>query len=98
MPAQPAPAVEALPQIRAVLSRIIELAAECAQRKPLAAFDALRGTSHIGHRQFAAADSRADEAVRLLAIELRKVADSLSAAIASPAGDERTPPAPQEST
>ena len=69
------------PEQHAAMSRLIELAAECAQRKPLQAFVHLTDATHIGHRQFAAAHSEADDAVRILAIELRKVWDSLRTAV-----------------
>jgi hypothetical protein len=49
---------------------IYTVAADLAQRKPLAAFDELAVASHIGHRQFARAYARADESVRLLACKL----------------------------
>jgi hypothetical protein len=78
------------PEQHAAMSRLIELAAECAQRKPLQAFVHLTDATHIGHRQFAAAHSEADDAVRILAIELRKVWDSLRTPAAAPA----TPAAP----
>jgi len=78
------------PEQHAAMSRLIELAAECAKRKPLQAFVHLTDATHIGHRQFAAAHSEADDAVRILAIELRKVWDSLRTPAAAPA----TPAAP----
>lgn len=59
------------------IGRLVNLAAQCAQRKPLLALEPLTEASHIGHRQFARAYAGADEAVRLLAIELRRVADAL---------------------
>lgn len=59
------------------VGRLVNLAAECAQRKPLRALEPLTEVSHIGHRQFGRAYAGADEAVRLLAIELRRVADAL---------------------
>jgi hypothetical protein len=62
---------------RAEIGRLVNLAAECAQRKPLRTLEPLTGVSHIGHRQFGRAYAGADEAVRLLAIELRRVADAL---------------------
>ena len=62
---------------RADVGRLVNLAAECAQRKPLRDLEPLTEASHIGHRQFARAYAGADEAVRLLAIELRRVADAL---------------------
>lgn len=62
---------------RAVVGRLINLAAQCARREPLGAFDSLTEAKHIGHRQFASAYAEAHEAVVLLSIELRRVADAL---------------------
>ena len=59
------------------IGQLLNLAADCAQRKPLRSLEPLTEASHIGHRQFARAYAGADEAVRLLAIELRRVADAL---------------------
>lgn len=82
------------PEQHAAMSRLIELAAECAQRKPLQAFVHLTDATHIGHRQFAAAHSEADDAVRILAIELRKVWDSLRTPTAAPAAQPAPAPVP----
>lgn len=82
------------PEQHAAMSRLIELAAECAQRKPLQAFVHLTDATHIGHRQFAAAHSEADDAVRILAIELRKVWDSLRTPAAAPAAQPAPAPVP----
>jgi hypothetical protein len=59
------------------IGRLVNLAADCAQRKPLRSLEPLTESILIGHRQFARAYNGADEAVRLLAIELRRVADAL---------------------
>ncbi len=59
------------------IGRLVNLAADCAQRKPLTSLAPLTVASHIGHRQFGIAYAGADEAMRQLAIELRRVADAL---------------------
>ncbi len=59
------------------LGAIVNVAAELAQRKPLAAFDPLTQASHIGHRQMAQAYAQADETTRLLAIKLADAARAL---------------------
>ncbi len=74
-----AAAWEASPDERGPRYKIMEIAAELAQRKPIAAFCHLEDNTHIGHRQFRGAFDMADEACRLLAIRLRDALDALSA-------------------
>src|SRR5574343_515074 len=62
---------------RAAVGRLINLAADCAQRKPLRGLEPLTEVTHIGHRQFARAYEQVDEAVRKLACDLRDAADAL---------------------
>ena len=62
---------------RAAVGRLINLAADCAQRKPLRGLEPLTEVTHIGHRQFGRAYALADEAVRQLACDLRDAADAL---------------------
>lgn len=62
---------------REAMGKLIQLAAECAQRKPLRGLEPLTEVTHIGHRQFGRAYAEADESVRLLACALRDVADAL---------------------
>lgn len=62
---------------RAAVGRLINLAAECAQSKPLRGMEPLTEVAHIGRRQFGRAYAQADEAVRKLACDLRGVADAL---------------------
>ena len=62
---------------RVVVGRLINLAADCAQRKPLRGLEPLTEATHIGHRQFGRAYELADEAVRQLACDLCGVADAL---------------------
>lgn len=75
---------------REALAALMVIAAECAQRKPLRGFEELTEATHIGHRQFGRAHEQADEAVRMLAVRLRAVFDTLAAALA-------TQPAPPSS-
>lgn len=62
---------------RAAIGRLINLAADCAMRRPLRALEPLTEVTHIGHRQFGRAYEQADEAVRQLACDLRAAADAL---------------------
>lgn len=55
---------------RVAVGAIVKVAAALAQRKPLEAFVAFDDATHIGHRQFGRAYSRADEDTRLLAVKL----------------------------
>lgn len=71
-----APAEQAEPY-----GKLIQLAAAFAQRLPLRSFDALSESTHIGHRQFGRAYAAADEEMRLAAIKLRDIADSLHAVV-----------------
>ena len=68
---------------RQALAALMGLAAECAQRKPLRAFEDFTEATHIGHRQFGRAYERADEDVRMLAVRLRAVFDALAPALAA---------------
>ena len=68
---------------REALAALMVIAAECAQRKPLRGFEELTEATHIGHRQFGRAHEQADEAVRMLAVRLRAVFDTLAAALAT---------------
>lgn len=52
------------------IGAIVNVAAALAQRKPLGAFCELEDATHIGHRQFSRAYSKADEETRLLAVKL----------------------------
>jgi hypothetical protein len=62
---------------RAAVGTIVNVAAALAQRKPLGAFCELEDCTHIGHRQFGRAYSKADEATRLLAVKLADAARAL---------------------
>ena len=68
---------------REALAALMVIAAECAQRKPLRGFEELTEAIHIGHRQFGRAHEKADEDVRMLAVRLRAVFDTLAAALAT---------------
>jgi len=68
---------------REALAALMVIAAECAQRKPLRGFEELTEATHIGHRQFGRAHEKADEDVRMLAVRLRAVFDTLAAALAT---------------
>lgn len=68
---------------REALAALMVIAAECAQRKPLRGFEELTEAIHIGHRQFGSAHEKADEDVRMLAVRLRAVFDTLAAALAT---------------
>ena len=68
---------------REALAALMAIAAECAQRKPLRGFEELTEATHIGHRQFRRAHEQADEDVRMLAVRLRAVFDTLAAALAT---------------
>ena len=77
---------------REALAALMVIAAECAQRKPLRGFEELTEATHIGHRQFGRAHEQADEDVRMLAVRLRAVFDTLAAALATqPAQPSATP-------
>lgn len=68
---------------REALAALMVIAAECAQRKPLRGFEELTEATHIGHHQFGRAHEKADEAVRMLAVRLRAVFDTLAASLAT---------------
>ena len=76
---------------REALAALMVIAAECAQRKPLRGFEELTEATHIGHRQFGRAHEQADEAVRMLAVRLRAVFDTLAAALAAQAAQPTCP-------
>lgn len=63
--------------LNGVRNTLVQLAADCAQRKPLRGLEPLTEVTHIGHRQFARAYEQVDEAVRKLACDLRDAADAL---------------------
>ena len=55
---------------RSAVGAITNVAAELAQRQPLMAFGVFDNATHIGHRQFGRAYSKADEDTRRLAVRL----------------------------
>lgn len=59
------------------VGRLINLAADCAQRKPLRSLAPLTEATHIGHRQFGRAYDQADDALAVLSQDLRAAIDAL---------------------
>lgn len=62
---------------RSAIGRLINLAADCALRKPLRSLAPLTEATHIGHRQFGRAYDQADDALAALSQELRAAIDAL---------------------
>jgi hypothetical protein len=62
---------------RSAVGRLISLAADCAQRKPLRGLEPLTEMKHIGRRQFGRAYEQVDEAVRKMACDIRDAADAI---------------------
>lgn len=62
---------------RSAIGRLINLAADCALRKPLRALAPLTEATHIGHRQFGRAYDQADDALAVLSQDLRAAIDAL---------------------
>ena len=59
------------------VGRLINLAADCALRKPLRSLAPLTEATHIGHRQFGLAYDQADDALAVLSQDLRSAIDAL---------------------
>ncbi len=63
-------ALQAARPKRAAVGAIVNVAASLAQRQPLMAFGVFDNATHIGHRQFGRAYSKADEDTRRMAVRL----------------------------